>query len=35
LRERERVSTIGESFGGMVVGFEEDAIDASGYSCAG
>ena len=33
--ERERVGAVGERFGGIVVRFEEDAVDACGYCRAG
>ena len=35
LRERKGVGTVGKRFGGVVVGFQEDAVDACGYSGAG
>ena len=35
LREREGVGAVGKGFGGVVVGFEKDAIDACGYAGAG
>jgi hypothetical protein len=35
LGKREGVGAVGEGFGGVVVGFEEDAVDACGYTGAG
>jgi hypothetical protein len=34
LDEGQRVGTVGEGGGGIVVGFEEDTVDAGGYACA-
>ena len=35
MRKRKSVGAVGERFGGVVVNFEEDAVDACGYSGAG
>ena len=35
LCERERVGAVGEGFGGIVVCFEKDAVNACGYGGAG